>query len=105
MEEKFKLDDTRSWKPQKSYQFASRTERKSNKNERKETKEEEIVPIKKIAEEYEGFRTWEQLGERMLLREGKMGKRNGKFFKNPDFNFPQIRIKGKDCISSTVEIK
>ena len=105
MEVKFKLDDTRSWKPEKSQQFASCTERKSNKNERKETKEEEIIHVKKIAEEDEGFRTWEQLRERILLREGKMGKRNGKFFKNPDFNFPQIRIKGQDCFSSMVEIK
>lgn len=105
MEVKFKLDDTRSRKLEKSQQFASRTEKKSNKNERKETKEEKIVPMKKIAEEDEGFQTWEQLGEIILLREGKMGKRNGKFFNNLDFNFPQIRIKGQDCFSSLNEIK
>lgn len=95
MEEKFKLDDTRSWKPQKLQQFASRTERKSNKNKRKETKEEEIVPMKKIVEEDEGFRTWEQLGERMLLREGKMGKRSGQFFKNPDLTSHKLESRAR----------
>ncbi|GMN68131.1 hypothetical protein TIFTF001_037207 [Ficus carica] len=70
MEVKFKPNDTWIQNP-RNHNNAGHTERKSNGNKRKKTKEGGIVPVKKIAEEDEEFRTWERLRERKLSRKGR----------------------------------